>query len=283
MEKIENKVLIGERAAYASKNTEFIRCIFKDGESPLKESRNIKVKNCNFEWKYPLWYCKDIDVSDTNWLETGRSGVWYTENLTIQNCNIGAPKQFRKCKNIKITDSDIPFAQETLWNCESVYLKNMHVVGDYFGMNSRDVKLYNITIDGNYCFDGSKNIEARNCIFNSKDSFWNCENVVIYDSVITGEYLAWNTKNITFINCTLESNQGLCYIDNVKLVNCKVINTDLCFELCRDIDADIITSVDSIKNPIGGKICCRGVGELILDKNIINPDNTVIKVIKEDV
>lgn len=283
MEKIVNKILTGERAAYASRNAEFVNCTFKDGESPLKESRNINVKNCSFEWKYPLWYCKDVEVSDTNWLETGRSGVWYTENLTIQNCMIGAPKQFRRCANMKIINSDIPFAQETLWNCEHVYLKNMHITGDYFGMNSSDIKLDNITIDGNYCFDGGKNIEARNCIFNSKDSFWNCENVVIYDSVITGEYLAWNTKNITFINCTLESNQGLCYMDNVKLVNCKVINTDLCFELCSNIDADIITSVDSIKNPISGKIRCMGIGELIMDKDIINPDNTVIEVVNKNV
>ncbi|WP_370784283.1 DUF3737 family protein [Faecalibacillus intestinalis] len=36
-------------------------------------------------------------------------------------------------------------------------------------------------------------------------------------------------KNITFVNCKIESLQGLCYIEGLKMVNCKLINTTLCF------------------------------------------------------
>lgn len=278
MKQIREQVLTGERAAYASKDTEFINCIFEDGESPIKESANIKVLNCDFKWKYPLWYCKNVEVVGSTWHTMGRSGIWYTDGISIRDSLVGAPKQFRRSKNITIMDSTFPEASETMWSCENISMKNVYIKGDYFGMNSTNIALDNVVIDGNYCFDGAKNIVAKNCTFNSKDSFWNCENVLISDSKIVGEYLSWNSKSITFVNCELESEQGLCYMENVKLINCKVNNTNLAFEFCKDIDADIITKIDSIKNPISGVIRCKGYDELILDEEFIIPSNTKIEV-----
>ena len=133
-------------------------------------------------------------------------------------------------------------------------------------------------LTGNYCFDGAKNIEVHNAKLISKDAFWNCENVIVYDSTIIGEYLAWNSKNITFINCTIESLQGLCYMDNVKMVNCKLINTSLAFEYCSNIDADIVSHIDSITNPISGVIRAHSIGEIILDETKINPQDTKIMI-----
>lgn len=281
-EEFKNLTLTGERAAYGSRNSSFINCTFEDGESPLKESKNIKVVNCVFAWKYPLWYCDNVKVSNTKWLEMSRSGVWYTNNLTIINSSIDSPKQFRRCKNIKIFNSNMPLAQETLWDCDNVNIENSKITGDYFGMNSKNIKLSNVTIDGNYCFDGAKNITAENCIFNSKDAFWNCDNVIIKNSIINGEFLAWNTKNITFINCKIESHQGLCYIDELTLENCEINNSDLCFELCSNINASINSILDSVKNPISGKISCFGIKDLILDSKIIDEEKTIIEVKKHE-
>ena len=115
---------------------------------------------------------------------------------------------------------------------------------------------------------------------NSKDSFWNCENVVIYDSTIIGEYFGWNSKNLTLINCTIDSNQGLCYIEGLKMINCKLLNTNLCFELCKDIDAIINSNIISVKNPINGRIEANSIGEIILDENMIDPSKTKI-IVKE--
>ena len=47
-----------ERALYNIKNTEVRDCTFAgpaDGESVLKETRDIRVTNCNFSLRYPLW------------------------------------------------------------------------------------------------------------------------------------------------------------------------------------------------------------------------------------
>ncbi len=112
----------------------------------------------------------------------------------------------------------------------------------------------------------------------SKDSFWNCRNVVVYDSTIIGEYLGWNSENIIFINCTIESHQGMCYMKNVTMVNCKLINTDLCFEFCENVDADIVSSIDSVKNPISGRIKAKSIGKLIMDPKYIDPNKTTIEV-----
>ena len=51
MNKIENQNFDKERALYNLKDTEVINCNFagiEDGESVLKEARNVVVKNCNF-------------------------------------------------------------------------------------------------------------------------------------------------------------------------------------------------------------------------------------------
>lgn len=285
MEKISEGQFTGERALYNKHNLEIYNSTFFDGESPLKECSNIKIYNSIFKWKYPMWYSKDIYVSNSYLLETARSGIWYTENIRIENTFIEAPKQFRRSKNIKIINCNIPNAQETLWNCEDIEINNVSAKGDYLALNSKNIKINNFHLSGNYAFDGASNIEIDNAVMLSKDSFWNCENVVVKNSTIIGEYLGWNSKNLTFINCTIDSLQGMCYIDNIKLVNCTLLNTNLSFELCSNIDAEIISKIDSVKNPLSGKIKAKEIGELIQDNmnfrgNKIDNSKTIIEVEK---
>ena len=278
MKEYKNGTYTGERALFATKDASFDNCLFKDGESPLKESSNLKINKTTFAWKYPLWYCTDVLVENSLIKETARSGIWYTKNITMNNCDIKSPKTFRRAENIVLNSCDIPNAQETIWKCQKIKLNQVTAKGDYFGMNSEDIDITGLTLDGNYCFDGGKNIVIRNSTLHSKDSFWNSENMTVINSTIIGEYLAWNSKNLTFINCTIESHQGLCYIDGLKLINCKLVNTDLCFEYCSNIDAQIISHVDSIKNPYSGKIEVESVGELIIDENFVDPKKTKINV-----
>ena len=276
MKEFRQELLTGERAAYNTHDAIFYDTTFADGESPLKESSEIELHNCIFKWKYPLWYSKNIKVFNTTWLDTARSGIWYTDNIYIKDSFIEAPKQFRRSTNITIENTMIPNAEEFLWTCKNINLKNVQAKGNYFAMNSENIKIENFTLAGNYAFDGAKNIEIHNAKMNSKDSFWNCENVTIYDSTIIGEYLGWNSKNITLINCVVDSNQGMCYMDGIKMINCKLLNTDLSFELCKNVDAIINSKIDSVKNPISGRIEAKNIGEIILDESMIDPKNTTI-------
>ena len=249
MKKLTNGRYSGERALFASSDLQIDKCVFFDGESPLKESTNIALDECAFEWKYPLWYCKNISVNRSVLRESARSGIWYTSGITMTDCNIEAPKTFRRSSSICLNRVNLPNAIETMWNCCGIELSDVYVSGDYFGFGSDGVVAKNLTVDGNYLFDGGKNIVVRNSRLISKDAFWNCENVTVYDSVIVGEYLGWNSKNVTFVNCDIESNQGMCYMDNVTLRDCRLTKTDLCFEYCT-VDAEICSEVDSVKNPI---------------------------------
>jgi len=280
MEVIKQQLLTGERALFHSKNLQISYSTFADGESPLKESQNIKIDNSMFKWKYPLWYCKNILIENSTLFEMARAGIWYTENISILNTIIEAPKTFRHSKKITLENVNIPNAGETLWNCDEISLKNVTVKGDYFGMNSTNIKIEGFQLVGNYSFDGVKNIEIHNAKMLSKDAFWNCENVIVYDSFISGEYIGWNSKNLTFINCTIESLQGLCYIDNLIMKNCQLLNTKLAFEYST-IDVEINSIIDSVMNPSGGIIKAEGIRELVMDETKIDPENT--KIITGDI
>ena len=278
MKKIINEEYFdGERPLFKEHDAEINDTTFGQGESPLKEASNIDLNDVTFTWKYPLWYAKHIKVDNSIFETMSRSGIWYTDDIEITNSALQAPKLFRRASNVKLENVHFADAEETMWSSKDIDMKNVQVNGNYFGMNSENITADHLDVVGNYVFDGAKNIEVHNSTFVSKDAFWNCENVTVYDSKISGEYLAWNTNNITFVNCTIESDQGLCYMDNVKLVNCKLLRTDLAFEYCSNIDADITTNIMSIKNPISGTIKAPSVDKIIFDDPDIDPDKTNIE------
>lgn len=275
MKEIRREFLTGERALFKGENLKIYDTIFMDGESPLKESHDIELFGCMFKWKYPLWYSKNIIAEDCTWFEMGRAGVWYTDNITVKNAVIEAPKNFRRCHGVTLQNVHFPNAAETLWNCDEVIMEQVTAKGDYFAMNSRNMKLQNFQLIGNYSFDGVKNMEIHNARLLSKDAFWNSENVTVYDSFISGEYLGWNAKNLTLINCTVESLQGMCYIDNLVMKNCRLLNTTLAFEYST-VDVEIDGKIDSVMNPTGGSIRADYIKELIIEKDKVDPDKTVI-------
>lgn len=272
---IKQEFLTGERALFQGKDLDIYDTIFADGESPLKESRNITLNGSMFKWKYPLWYSKNITVESCTLFEMARAGIWYTDNITMTDTLVEAPKNFRRCKGVALKNVSFPNAAETLWSCDDVTMEHVSARGDYFAMNSTNMKIQNFELVGNYSFDGGKNIEIRNARMLSKDSFWNTDHVTVYDSFISGEYLGWNAKNLTLINCTIESLQGMCYIDNLVMKNCKLINTTLAFEYST-VDAEITSKIDSVLNPSGGCIRAESIGELILEKDKIDPGKTKI-------
>ncbi len=268
----------GERLLFALKNSTIDNCHFLFGESPLKESKNLKISNTTFEWKYPMWYASNIECENIKLTNDARSGIWYCSNITIKNSLIEAPKTFRRAKDVYLENVEFTNASETFWNCKDIKIINSSFKGDYLLMNSKNVHIDKLHLEGNYFFDGGENLEISNSFLDSKDAFWNCKNVIVRNSVIHGEYIGWNSENITFIDCEIISHQGFCYMKNVKLVNTKVLDSDLTFEYSENIDADIISKVQSIKNPSSGVIKVKGVDELILDDNYVDSKKTKIVI-----
>lgn len=275
MKKTEQQFYTGERALFGADGWEIRHCTFADGESPLKESRNIRLHNSMFKWKYPLWYSRSIRLESCTLFEGARAGIWYTEDISLCDTLVEAPKNFRRCRGVTLTNVDFPNAAETLWSCRNVTGKDVRAKGDYFAMNCENVAFDRLTLTGNYSFDGAKNVEIRNSRLLSKDAFWNTENVTVRHSFISGEYLGWNAKNLTLIDCTVESLQGMCYIENLTMQNCRLLNTTLAFEYST-VEADIKGKVDSVLNPSGGTITADEIGELIVQADKVDPAKTKI-------
>lgn len=276
MQEIMQQHLTGERALYQASDSHISYCTFGEGESPLKESRNLEIDNTLFRWKYPLWYSKNIVMRECTLFDMARAGIWYTDNISVFDTVIEAPKSFRRVNGLLLRNVDMPNAAETLWNCQNIKLENVSAKGDYFAMNSKNISLDHFRLVGNYSFDGCENVEVHASRLLSKDAFWNCENVTVYDSFISGEYLGWNSKNVTLINCTIESLQGMCYLDHLVMKNCRLQDTTLAFEYSQ-VDVEILGKVDCVFNPKGGVIRADYIGELILDDRKVKIDQTRIE------
>lgn len=129
---IDQEHLTGERALFKHDNLIVKNAVFEGGKSPLKESSNLEILDSIFRWKYPLWYCNNVELNNTTLLETARSGIWYTNNISINDSMIEAPKTFRRGKDIRLTNVHMPKAEETFWNCENITLTNVQAEGNYF-------------------------------------------------------------------------------------------------------------------------------------------------------
>lgn len=172
-------------------------------------------------------------------------------------------KALRECADVTIEDSDI-ISPEFGWSVRGITMKNSSAQSEYFMMRSERLHFDGVTLKGKYSFQYITDSVFENCNFDTKDAFWHAKNIVVRNSVIKGEYLAWYCENVTFENCTLIGTQPLCYCKGLKLIDCRMENTDLCFEK-SDVEATVTTKVVSIKNPRSGRICVPSLGKLIID------------------
>ena len=61
------------------------------------------------------------------------------------------------------------------------------------------------------------------------------------------------------------------------MVNCKLIHTTLAFEYAT-VEAEVTSKIDSVLNPISGTVKAPAIGELILEKEFIDPEKTKFDV-----
>lgn len=274
---IENKTFDEERALYNLKDTEVKKCTFageKDGESVLKETRNIKVIDSKFSLRYPLWHAKKYELINSSFDDKTRAPIWYSDDGVIDKCDLQGVKLLRECNNTSITNTNI-ISPEFGWKCIGVNIKDSKIVSEYIFLDSKNIYLENVEFQGKYSFQYVENLEIKNCKLDTKDAFWHSKNVTVRDSIVKGEYLAWFSENLTLINCKIIGTQPLCYCKNLKLINCTMEDTDLSFEY-SEVDADIKGNVVSIKNPKSGTIIVDSVDEIINEDSIMEVNGKVI-------
>ena len=277
MQKISNKIFDQERSLYASKDVKISNCKFagpNDGESVLKESKNIVVEECVFSLRYPLWHDVDFKIINTKMDELTRAPIWYAKNGEIIHSTICGVKAIRECENISIKDSKI-VSTEFGWRSKELSLNNTSIEGEYLFFESSKVTLNNVKLKGKYSLQYVNDLTINDSNFDTKDAFWHSKNVVVKNSVIKGEYLAWFSENLTLINCKIIGTQPFCYCRNLKLIDCEMVDCDLAFEY-SDVEATIKGKVDSIKNPLSGTITVDEVGEIINENPVYECTGKVI-------
>lgn len=278
-EKVEGGVFAEERALYGISHTSVLNCRFEgeeDGESALKETFGIFVKGCTFKLRYPLWHTENTVLEDSEMTETARAALWYGKNISIGGCKLSGVKAVRECKSVIIDNCEIVSA-EFGWLNDHLLIKKSSVTSEYPFLHTANLVLSDSKLSGKYSFQYVKNAEITNCELNTKDAFWHSKNVTVRDSVLNGEYLGWYSDGLTLINCKIRGTQPLCYCSNLKLINCEMHDCDLSFEY-SDVDAEVTTVIDSVKNPASGVICAPGYGEIILTGSVIESRAKIEKV-----
>lgn len=277
MNTIENQTFDEERSLYNLKDTKVIDCIFAgpaDGESVLKEARNISVNGCDFSLRYPLWHDRGFRLIDSKLDEGTRAPIWYSFDGEIKGCTINGIKCLRECENIDIIDCNV-VSDEFGWRCTNVNIDSSNMESVYFLFESKNVKAHKINMKGKYSFQYMENVEITDSVLDTKDAFWHSKNVTVRNSVVKGEYLAWFSEGLTLIDCRIIGTQPLCYCKNLKLINCTMEDCDLSFEY-SDVEADVKGHITSVKNPKSGKIVADSVGEIIFEDAVMETNGQVI-------
>ena len=282
MEGIKNQEFGGERPLFGRDGLRLDNVTIHAGESALKFCRDLEAVHCRFEGKYPFWHCENFLIEDCTFTEGGRAALWYGHGCTMRHCKVDAPKMFRDLNGITVEDAEFPDAEETLWHCREIKLRDVKVFkADYLFMHSSNIDIKRYEQHGNYSFQYCRNVSIENADIHSKDAFWNTENVTVRNSKLSGEYLGWYSKGLHLIDCHIEGTQPLCYCRGLVLENCTFDpDCDLAFE-DSEIQATINSKVTSIKNPRTGRITVPEVGQLIFDDHLRAPGNCKVEITRK--
>lgn len=263
---IENQVFGEERALYGEDGVRLVGCRFAgeaDGESALKECKNIEAIGCSFDLRYPLWHDTGVVLCDSQMSESCRAALWYSSNIDVSGCTLHGIKALRECTDIRINKCDISSA-EFGWMCENIECNDTSAAGEYFMMRGKNLSFKGLDFHGKYSFQYVENARFEDSNLDTKDAFWHAKNVYVKNCTVRGEYLGWYCEDVTFENCKIIGTQPLCYCKGLRLINCECIDCDLSFEK-SEVEATLVGTITSIKNPKSGNIYVERADELIYD------------------
>ena len=266
---IKNSTFDKERALYHLQQADISACTFAgpaDGESVLKEARDVYLNQCAFSLRYPLWHVQKFEMRHCKMDDKTRAPIWYSKNALIEKSKIFGVKAVRECENITVRDCEI-VSPEFGWMNNGLQIENSTITSEYVFFHSKNVRIKNLHLSGKYSFQYMENLVIEDSVLDTKDAFWHSKNVTVKNSTVKGEYLAWFSEGLTLENCRIIGTQPLCYCKDLKLIDCTMEQCDLSFEY-SEVNASIIGGVDSIKNPRSGEIICDSVGKIIRDESV---------------
>ncbi len=275
---IKDGVYDEERALYALRSAEVEHCVFAgpaDGESALKECRDITVRNCSFSLRYPLWHAERFEMVSSTMDELTRAPVWYAREGKLLDSQIRGIKCLRECEDILVRGCTV-VSPEFGWKCRGLKIEQSDITSEYFLFESTGIAIDRLTMKGKYSFQYVENMEIDHSVLDTKDAFWHSKNVTVRNSVVKGEYLGWYSEGLTLENCRIIGTQPLCYCKGLRLIGCTMEGADFAFEY-SDVEAEIDGFVESVKNPHAGYILADEYGEIILEHSVMSTDCRIIR------
>ena len=265
--RIEQLTLDEERALYGLSGAEVVGCTFDgpaDGESALKECREISVRDCTFRLRYPLWHLTEGLVQACEMTETCRAPLWYGKRLTLQGIDCTGVKAVRECEWVTV-DGCRFVSEEFGWKCRNLTVSDSEISGFYSFFDCRDLAATNLEFEGKDAFQYVENATLDFCTLRTKDAFWHTKNVTVTDSILEGEYLGWYSENLTLKHCVISGTQPFLGCKNLTLIDCVMEpSCDLAFER-SEVNATLRGGITSVKNPLAGRIEADFITTLIED------------------
>lgn len=277
MREIIDLTMDAERALYGLSDAAVRGCRFEgptDGESALKRCRDLDISGCRFVLRYPLWHGKHIVIKDSEMTETCRAALWYCDGVKLDNVRLRGVKALRECGGISVKDCEMTSA-ELLWRCNGVDMERTVIASEYPFFESHGLEISHLDLKGKYSFQYTENVTIRDSVLDTKDAFWHSKNVAVFDSEVRGEYLGWYSANLRLVRCRISGTQPLCCCTGLVLEECTMDGCDLSFEL-SEVRADVRGGIDSVKNPLRGRIAADRIGRVIMETGECDPRATEV-------
>ena len=151
----------------------------------------------------------------------------------------------------------------------------------FYGLKDAVIKNCKIDgpADGESAFKECRDIVVEDTFFNLRYPFWHVDNVKISNCTMTENCRAalWYDKGAFIDSCKIIGTQPLCYVKGLVLEDCEMEGCDLSFER-SEVNATVRGHIDSVKNPISGRITVDSIGEIILEEEIVTPGACEITV-----
>lgn len=151
---IINQTYDEERALYHLEHTDVIGCTFAgpaDGESALKEARDVTVRDCRFSLRYPLWHTLRFTLEESHLDELTRAPIWYAQEGRIVNTVIDGVKCLRECSGIALRGCTVN-SPEFGWRCREVGIDDCTVTSEYFLFETKGGEIDRLRLEGKYSF-----------------------------------------------------------------------------------------------------------------------------------
>lgn len=277
MKIIENERFGCERDLYASRNLIVKNCRFagpEDGESALKESRNIVAENCFMDLCYPFWHVEGLRIFGGEMTANCRAALWYDRGVEIDGCTMNGIKALRECEDVSLRGV-FANSPEFGWKCRGFSIRGGEIFSEYAFLMSEGIRAEQLRFSGKYSFQYTKNVTVDRSELHTKDTFWHARNVTVTDSIVDGEYLGWYSEGLTLVRCHIKGTQPFCYCKDLTLIDCTMENCDLAFEY-SDVQAEIKGEILSVKNPRSGRIVADKIGEVILTDDSVYPARAAV-------